>query len=121
MWKSGSGVVKWIYTACVRAVSVYSCGCYCECLPLVAWLSYLPFIQEPFPIANPEQTASILSFILWIFLDPIIFKASRVKHLGHDQLPPLADYDTAKNLIKRGYRVRHSRRMTNYQAHYINF
>lgn len=38
-------------------------------------------------------------------MDPIIVQASRVKHLSHDQLPPLADYDSAKVLIKRGFCV----------------
>lgn len=42
---------------------------------------------------------------MYIFLDPIIFQASRVKHLSRDQLPPLADYDSAKNLIKRSFHV----------------
>ncbi|KAI0775462.1 ABC transporter type 1, transmembrane domain-containing protein [Irpex lacteus] len=51
--------------------------------------------------------AGLAGFVLPIFepypyipVDPF---ASRVKHLSSDQLPPLADYDSAKNLIKRGF------------------
>lgn len=34
-----------------------------------------------------------------------MFKAARVDHLSADQLPPLADYDTAKFLKKTSYLV----------------
>ncbi|PPQ74166.1 hypothetical protein CVT26_006770, partial [Gymnopilus dilepis] len=44
---------------------------------------------------NPEQTASLFSFMVYSFLDPIIFEASRVPHLPYERLPPLADYDRA--------------------------
>lgn len=54
---------------------------------------------------NPEQTASIASFLTYVWLDPTIWRAYRVEHLPHDELPPLCDYDEAKNLIKRGYPV----------------
>lgn len=53
----------------------------------------------------PEQTASILSLVLYSFLDPIIFLAYRIPHLSFDQLPPLADYDLAKYLVKRSHGV----------------
>ncbi|KAI0685987.1 hypothetical protein BC835DRAFT_1420713 [Cytidiella melzeri] len=73
-------------------------------LPLFEPYPYIPVDPtDPFPEANPEQTASVLSFLLYFFLDPVIFQAARVDHLTHDQLPPLADYDAAKNLIKRSY------------------
>jgi hypothetical protein len=42
----------------------------------------------------------------YIFLDPIVFLAYRVPHLSHDMLPPLADYDYTKNLVKRSFKVR---------------
>jgi hypothetical protein len=41
----------------------------------------------------------------YIFLDPIVFLAYRVPHLAHDMLPPLADYDYTKNLVKRSFKA----------------
>ncbi|KAI0798592.1 hypothetical protein BC629DRAFT_232884 [Irpex lacteus] len=74
-------------------------------LPVFEPYPYIPVDPlEPFPDANLEQTASLFSLVLYIFMDPIIIQASRVKHLSHDQLPPLADYDSSKFLIKRGFR-----------------
>jgi hypothetical protein len=55
--------------------------------------------------SNPEQTASILSFITYSFLDPIVYLACRVPHLAHDQLPTLADYDHAHNLKWKSFKV----------------
>lgn len=49
---------------------------------------------------NPEQTASIFSILLHHYLDSVIMLASQAQHLSFDQLPPLADYDWSKNLIK---------------------
>ncbi|KAH9059057.1 hypothetical protein EDB87DRAFT_1832312 [Lactarius vividus] len=49
-------------------------------------------------VINPEQTASLLSMVLYTYLDPIVFLAYRVPHLSHDMLPPLADYDYTRNL-----------------------
>jgi hypothetical protein len=57
------------------------------------------------PVPNPEQTASLLSLLIYTFLDPIVFLAYRMPHLPHDQLPPLADYDYAKNLSKKALPV----------------
>jgi len=54
---------------------------------------------------NPEQTAPLLSLVLYSFLDPTIFKAHRVSHMPPEQLPPLADYDYSKNLVKRSFKV----------------
>jgi hypothetical protein len=53
---------------------------------------------------NPEQTASILSFCFFTFLDSLVSKANRVSHLPMDEFPPLADYDYARNLITRSYK-----------------
>lgn len=56
-------------------------------------------------VPNPEQTASLLSFMLYSFLDPLIFLAYRIPKLSHEQLPPLADYDHAKHLTEKSFRV----------------
>lgn len=58
------------------------------------------------PVPNPEQTASLISFMFFSFLDPTIWLAYRIPRLTHDLLPPLCDYDYVKNLIKRSYPVR---------------
>ena len=62
-------------------------------------------IQHPMHVSNPEQTSSLASFLTFVWLDPVIFRAYRVKHLPHDELPPLCDYDEVNNLIKRSYSV----------------
>ncbi|THU91650.1 ATP-binding cassette transporter [Dendrothele bispora CBS 962.96] len=47
---------------------------------------------------NPEQTASWASLVFYSFLDNVILRAYRSPQLGLEDLPPLADYDDAKNL-----------------------
>ncbi|KAH9030174.1 hypothetical protein EDB84DRAFT_1562614 [Lactarius hengduanensis] len=75
--------------------------------PVDAWEGPLLWVRiglltfaaiDPQQVINPEQTASLLSMMLYTFLDPIVFLASRVPHLSHDMLPPLADYDYTRNL-----------------------
>ncbi|KAF7305977.1 ATP-binding cassette transporter [Mycena chlorophos] len=76
-------------------------------IPLTVPREYIPFDpKNPLPLeeVTPEQTASILSIAVYSFLDPIIFLGYRVPHLSYDQLPPLADYDYAKNLKKHAFR-----------------
>ncbi|CDO77193.1 hypothetical protein BN946_scf184747.g6 [Trametes cinnabarina] len=73
-------------------------------VPLLCPRPYVPVDpKDPMPEVNPEQTASILSMAFYSFLDGIIFKAYRMPHLPFDELPPLADYDYAKNLVKRSF------------------
>jgi hypothetical protein len=75
-------------------------------IPLVTPRRYVPLDpKDPQTVINPEQTASYLSMMIYTFLDPIVFKASRVPHLSHDMLPPLADYDYTKNLVRRSFKV----------------
>ncbi len=61
--------------------------------------------QNPSPHPNPEQTASVLSIMLFNFMDPVVWKAAHTTHLGIDQLPPLADYDEIKNLVHQHFEV----------------
>jgi hypothetical protein len=56
--------------------------------------------KEPAAVPNPEQTTSLISLLLWFFLDRIVLSAYRAPYLSYDQLPPLADYDLGKNLVK---------------------
>ena len=68
-------------------------------------LDRLRRVQDPQETINPEQTTPLLSLMLYTFLDPIIFLAYRVPHLSHDMLPPLADYDYTRNLVKRSFKA----------------
>jgi hypothetical protein len=61
---------------------------------------------------NPEQTASVLSLILYSYLDPLVFEACRVPHLSHERLPALADYDHAEYLREKAFPVRASNSLT---------
>jgi hypothetical protein len=56
-------------------------------------------------VPSGEQTASILSLITFSYLDPIIFSGYRSNHISVDQLPPLADYDYARNVKARSFPV----------------
>ncbi|KAJ7630594.1 P-loop containing nucleoside triphosphate hydrolase protein [Roridomyces roridus] len=65
-------------------------------VPLFIPRQYIPVDpKNPMPVANPEQTASIFSFIFYFFLDPIIFLAYRIPHLAHDQLAPNLEVSTS--------------------------
>ena len=55
---------------------------------------------------NPEQTASILSLVVYSFLDPLVFEAYRVPHLSHERLPAISDYDHTEYLRKKAFPVR---------------
>ncbi|KAI9444468.1 hypothetical protein H4582DRAFT_1805817 [Lactarius indigo] len=79
-------------------------------IPLLVPRQYIPIDpKDPQQVINPEQTASLLSMMLYTFLDPIVFLAYRVPHLSHDMLPPLADYDYTRNLVKRSFKAGPSR------------
>lgn len=73
-------------------------------LPVMCPTQYIPVDPKyPSEFPHPEQTTSWLSFSLYTWLDPIVFKAQRVTHLARNQLPPLADYDYARNLRKQSF------------------
>lgn len=57
-------------------------------------------------LAHPEQTASILSLALYRWIDPTVWKAYNESHTKLEDLPPLADYDHTKNLVKRSFPVK---------------
>ncbi|KAJ7814135.1 P-loop containing nucleoside triphosphate hydrolase protein [Mycena olivaceomarginata] len=74
-------------------------------VPLFIPRQYIPVDpKNPMPVPNPEQTASIISTLLYFFLDPIVFLGYRLPHLSHDQLPPLADYDASANLKAKNFK-----------------
>ncbi|KAI0306147.1 hypothetical protein B0F90DRAFT_1814940 [Multifurca ochricompacta] len=74
-------------------------------IPLIIPRQYVPLDPKDLQQSvNPEQTASRLSMLTYTFIDPIVFMAYRVPHLSNDMLPPLADYDYTKNLVRRSFK-----------------
>ncbi|KAG2160129.1 uncharacterized protein EDB93DRAFT_1113551 [Suillus bovinus] len=72
--------------------------------PLVSPRQYVPVdLANPAENPHPEQTSSWLSMTFYTWLDPIVFKAYRVSHLSHEELPPLADHDYSRNLKKKSF------------------
>ncbi|KAF8310670.1 ATP-binding cassette transporter [Clavulina sp. PMI_390] len=53
--------------------------------------------KNPFP-PSPEQTASIMSGLLFSYMGPLVIEASKRPHLPFDDLPPLADVDRSRHL-----------------------
>ncbi|ESK84755.1 hypothetical protein Moror_568 [Moniliophthora roreri MCA 2997] len=73
-------------------------------IPLLIPRQYIPVDpKNPAAVPNPEQTASLLSLVLYFFMDSVILKGRRGEHLPYDELPPLADYDYAENLRKHAF------------------
>ena len=92
------GSILWVKVALIIYIAVVA--------PLCEPYPYIPVdAGEPMPVPNPEQTASIISFLFYTFLDPTIWLAWRIPHLSRDQLPPLCDYDYVKSLVARSYPV----------------
>ncbi|KAG8713050.1 hypothetical protein FRC11_013442, partial [Ceratobasidium sp. 423] len=52
---------------------------------------------------NPEETASVISLVLYDFMSPLIWTAYQSAKLNYDQLPPLAHYDRAEFLRQRSF------------------
>ncbi|KAG8968451.1 hypothetical protein FRC03_007393 [Tulasnella sp. 419] len=72
-------------------------------IPLCVPQVYTPLDpKNPVP-PNPEQTASLLSFVSFSFLDSVILQSRKNPHLPYEDLPPLADYDHADHLVKRSF------------------
>ncbi|KAE9385996.1 hypothetical protein BT96DRAFT_960666 [Gymnopus androsaceus JB14] len=67
-------------------------------------LSEGTILWNPLPEPNPEQTASIFSFITFAFLDSLVYAANRVTHLGFEKLPPLNDRDFAEHLKELSFK-----------------
>jgi len=75
-------------------------------VPLAVPRRYVPVDpKNPLPEPNPEQTASIFSFITFAFLDSLVYAANRVTHLGFEKLPPLNDRDFAEHLKELSFKT----------------
>ncbi|KAH7097252.1 hypothetical protein BKA62DRAFT_751274 [Auriculariales sp. MPI-PUGE-AT-0066] len=69
------------------------------CIPHI----YIPIHPDKPTVLAPEQNSSWLSFMMFSFVNPLIWKGSTSTHLAWDELPPLADYDTAEHLRARAF------------------
>ncbi|KAJ7596755.1 P-loop containing nucleoside triphosphate hydrolase protein [Mycena floridula] len=72
-------------------------------IPLVSPRPYCPVVPDKVSVPTPEQTASILSLATYSYLDPLMFLAYRSKNITKEQLPPLADNDSAHYLKKKNF------------------
>ncbi|QRW00073.1 ABC transporter transmembrane region [Ceratobasidium sp. AG-Ba] len=72
-------------------------------VPLCIPQPYVPIDPKNPTTPNPEQTASLANFVLFTFLDPLVWTAYRGPKLDYEQLPPLADYDRATYLKQRSF------------------
>ncbi|KAE9397830.1 P-loop containing nucleoside triphosphate hydrolase protein [Gymnopus androsaceus JB14] len=73
-------------------------------VPLTVPRKYIPVDPKHPQVPNPEQTCSLLSRLLFVFLDPIIIKAYFSPNLPYEDLPPLSDTDYAGYLKKKSFR-----------------
>lgn len=93
---AGEGPFLWIKISLLVITAVV--------IPLFSPRRYVPVNpEEPAREINPEQTAPLVSFMFYTFLDPLLFLAARLPHLGHNRLFPLADYDYSRNTTKRAF------------------
>ncbi len=75
-------------------------------IPLFMPRTYIPVDpKNPSATPAPEQTCSPLSFVLFGFLDEVIFLGYKMPHLPLEKLPPLADYDASSYLRIRSFKV----------------
>ncbi|KAF9017850.1 hypothetical protein BDZ89DRAFT_1094212 [Hymenopellis radicata] len=74
-------------------------------IPLFVPREYIPVDpNNPAEVPNAEQITPIISLILYFWMDPVVKAAVKVAHLPYEQLPALADYDTAAHLKSRSFK-----------------
>ncbi|KAG8702087.1 hypothetical protein FRC09_004964 [Ceratobasidium sp. 395] len=72
-------------------------------VPLCIPRLYVPLHSNSSGTPNPEQTAPLVSLILYTFMDSLVWTAHRAPKLEYEQLPPLADYDQAAYLKQQNF------------------
>ncbi|KAG8764714.1 hypothetical protein FRC12_007931 [Ceratobasidium sp. 428] len=72
-------------------------------VPLCIPRLYVPLHSNSSGTPNPEQTAPLVSLILYTFMDSLVWTAYRAPKLEYEQLPPLADYDQATYLKQQNF------------------
>ncbi|KAF9030066.1 P-loop containing nucleoside triphosphate hydrolase protein [Rhodocollybia butyracea] len=73
-------------------------------IPLTVPRKYIPVDPKHPREPTPEQTCSLLSRLVFGFMDTVVMKAYRSPSLPYEDLPPLSDYDYAEYLKKRSFR-----------------
>jgi hypothetical protein len=58
--------------------------------------------------ATPEETASLVSRLTYVFLDPLVLRARRETHIPLSELPRLAKSDSAANLVEENFPILNS-------------
>ncbi|KAH9848044.1 P-loop containing nucleoside triphosphate hydrolase protein [Lenzites betulinus] len=91
------GSILWAKVALLSLSGVF--------LPLLSPRKYVPVRPEEYLEQHPEQTASLLSLLTYLYMEPLIWLAWRLPRLTYDMLPPLGDYDHLKNLVGRSFPV----------------
>ncbi len=75
-------------------------------IPLFVPREYIPVDpNNPAEVPNAEQVTPLISLFLYFWMDPVVKAAVKVAHLPYEQLPALADYDTAAYLKSRSFKV----------------
>ncbi|KAI0640442.1 P-loop containing nucleoside triphosphate hydrolase protein [Trametes meyenii] len=67
-------------------------------IPLFSPRKYVPADPKEPTEPHPEQTCSLFSLLVYIYMESIIWRAWRLPRVTYDMLPPLPDYDRVKNL-----------------------
>ncbi|GJE87807.1 multidrug resistance-associated ABC transporter [Phanerochaete sordida] len=71
-------------------------------VPLTLPRKYVPYDpQDPAAKPTAEQTCSLLSMMLFAFLDPVVLNGYRTPHLTVEQMPLLSDYEHMKNMSEK--------------------
>ncbi|KAI0365043.1 P-loop containing nucleoside triphosphate hydrolase protein [Pilatotrama ljubarskyi] len=72
-------------------------------IPLISPRKYIPLDPKDPLEPHPEQTASLLSLLIYWYMEPTVWLAWRLPRLTFDMLSPLPDYDHLKNLVGRTF------------------
>ncbi|KAJ7283175.1 P-loop containing nucleoside triphosphate hydrolase protein [Mycena rebaudengoi] len=73
-------------------------------VPLFTPRQYIPVDPlHPMDTPNPEQTASIIAFAFYFFLDRIVFLGYRNSEIKEDEFYPLCDTDASRHLRARTF------------------
>ncbi|KAF8919769.1 hypothetical protein CPB85DRAFT_719276 [Mucidula mucida] len=74
-------------------------------IPVVSPREYVPADSaNPSSTSSPEQTASWISLVLFIWMDKVVAAAYRASHLSADVLPPLPDTNGAAYLKRISFK-----------------
>ncbi|KZO89806.1 ATP-binding cassette transporter [Calocera viscosa TUFC12733] len=74
-------------------------------IPLVIPEPYVPVDPQRPSRPPPEQTASLAAINFFYFLEPFMYRSFSTKHIQHDALPVLADYDQSAVLELQGVKL----------------